>query len=211
MKRTAPVAATCVLLLAASACSHDDEPASKATTSTRPEKPSAAAEPTKAGTPDVKPLGASVRTDGAADPIEGNGGGVLQITPTSVIYMKSTGYDEPENGQFLVVTVKEKAMTAAPASEEAPMGGGGWSYIAPDGQAVSTLTGNATNVVPDGFEGGGAIDPGTYQWKSTVFDIGLKQAGGTLSYKDGAGEVYRWKTPASTTGPEASKVEASLK
>ncbi|MGW3486543.1 hypothetical protein [Streptomyces sp. NPDC001054] len=211
MKRTAPVAATCLLLLAASACSSNDEPASKATASTRPEKPAAAAEPTKAATPDVKPLGASVRTDGAADPIEGSGGGVLQVTPTSVIYMKSTGYDEPENGQFLVVTVKEKAMTAAPASEEVPMGGGGWSYIAPDGQSISTLTGNATNVTPDGFEGGGAVDPGTYQWTSTAFDIDPKQAGGTLAYKDGAGKVYRWKTPATSSGPEVAKVEASLK
>lgn len=212
MNRIAAATAACALALGVAACSHTEHPG-KAIGKTH-QKPAAAPAATKASppaTPALNQLGTAVQTDGAADPVEGSGGGVLQITPTSAIYMAKTFSDKPANGQFLIVTVKDKAMAAVAAAEEAPMGGGGWTYVAPDGQAITTLSGNATNVVPDGFEGGGSVDPGTYQWSSDVFDISPKQAGGTLSYKDGTGKVYRWKVPATTTGPEAAKVQASLK
>lgn len=213
--RTTTAAITAVLAISLVGCSSDDSPSPGTTTAKPTVKPptpspsSTVAPPSPTPTPTIasgQPLGTSVQTDGDAA-----GGGVLEITPTSVIYLAKTFSDKPANGQFLVVTVKDKAMTAAPASETAPMGGGGWTYIAPDGQAISTLSGNATSVVPDGFEGGGAVEPGTFQWSSNAFDISPKQAGGTILYKDGSGKSTRWKVPATTTGPEAAKVQASLK
>jgi hypothetical protein len=60
-------------------------------------------------------------------------------------------------------------------------------------------------VVPDGFSGGGSVEPGTFQWDSAAFDITPAQAGGTLLYKDGGGRVTRWALPKTTTGPEAER------
>jgi len=66
------------------------------------------------------------------------------------------------------------------AAESAPIENGGWEWVAPDGQAVDTLSGNATNVTPDGYDGGGTVKSGTYQWRSVAFDITSAQQGGTL-------------------------------
>lgn len=38
-----------------------------------------------------------------------------------------------------------------------------------------------------------------------VFDIAAAERGGTLIYVDGAGTVFRWKIPASNSGPLAQE------
>lgn len=154
-------------------------------------------------------LGQSASTAGDPHPIDGPGGGVLEITPTSVIYLKKTHFDEvPSNGRFVVITMKVRPMTAAPAAEMAPANGGGWTYIAPDGQAIGFGDGTSMGA-PQGFNGGGVIEPGTYQWDSESFDIDPSQVGGALMYKDGDGNTYRWKLPATDQGPQVAKVKKS--
>jgi hypothetical protein len=151
-------------------------------------------------------LGSAVQTDG-----DQSTGGVLELTPTSVIYVTKTFDAKPANGEFVTVTIKARAMTAVAASETVPAGNGGWTYVAPDGQAISTLDGNVDDVTIDGFNSGATVDPGTYHWDAETFDIAPSQVGGTLSYKDGSDHITRWKLPATTTGPQATKVEAALK
>ncbi|MEV5770097.1 hypothetical protein AB0L49_02335 [Streptomyces antimycoticus] len=80
----------------------------------------------------------------------------------------------------------------------------------PDGQAVDTLSGNATNVSPDGYTSGGTVKPGTYQQRAVAFDITTAQQGGTLTYTDGDGATWRWTMPAKDTGPELAKLKAAL-
>ncbi|MGY1435239.1 hypothetical protein [Streptomyces reniochalinae] len=58
-----------------------------------------------------------------------------------------------------VVTVKAKATGAVGASEEAPAGGGGWKWAAPNGQASGTLLYT---------DGAGT----TYRWKMPRTDSG---------------------------------------
>lgn len=195
------ITATAIAALTLTACggkNHADNHAEP----THSTKTTPTTTPTTAG--DHK-LGDTVPTDG--DP---STGGVLDITPTSIIYLTKTDTDSPANGRFVIITTKVKAMTAAPAAETSPADGGGWTYIAPDGQAISTMDGNATSVTPDGFNGGGTIDPGTYQWDSESFDIAPAQVGGTLSYKDGSGHITRWTLPATNTGPQVGQVTKAL-
>ncbi|RCG21763.1 hypothetical protein DQ392_08630 [Streptomyces reniochalinae] len=143
--------------------------------------------------------------------IGGDGTGELEITPTSVVYVDKATGETPDNDLFAVVTVKDKASNAVDASEEAPAGGGGWKWAAPNGQAIGDGDGNAAfNVVPEGFNGGGDIAAGTWAWDSAVFDISEAQRGGTLLYTDGAGTTYRWTMPKTDTGPEVVKLKKGL-
>lgn len=50
--------------------------------------------------------------------------------------------------------------------------------MASDGEAVDTLSGNTATVTPDGYGGGGAIQPGTFEWRAVSFDLSKAQQGG---------------------------------
>lgn len=205
-QRIAVAVLAAAVLLSLSACSSGDDRAAPQPSAATPKATTVATAPATTAAGTANELGKAVQTDG-----DQSTGGVLELTPTSVIYLAKTAFDVPTNGLYAVITVKAKSMTAVSAQEAAPISGGGWTYIAPDGQAITTLSGNATNVVPNGFEGGGAVEQGTFQWESEAFDITPAQAGGTLSYKDGNGHVSHWKLPKTTSGPEVAKVEKSLK
>lgn len=155
-------------------------------------------------------LGQPARTDGATHPAVGTGGGVLELTPTSVVYAKSATGATPKGGLFAVVAIKARSMTAVAAAETAPITGGGWQWIAPDGQAISTMAGSANNVTPDGFMASGPVQPGTYVLTSAAFDISAAQKGGTLMYTDGSGNVFRWRIPAADSGPQAGQLKSAL-
>lgn len=156
-------------------------------------------------------LGKAARTEGAQTPVGGPGGGTLEITPTTVVYSRDGIGETPENGEFAVVTLKEKPLSDHAVAESAPMEGGGWKWIAPDGQAVDEGNGTSFNVVPETYSGGGAIQPGSWAWDVAAFDLSEAQRGGTLLYTDGAGVSYRWKMPAEDAGPEVGKLKAELK
>ncbi len=142
----------------------------------------------------------------------GDGGtGVLQITPDTVVFTKEGGGETAANGVFVVVTMKDKAMTAVAADEPAPIGGGGWKWMAPDGEMVDTQVGNAFNVVMDKFNNADPVQPGAWQWRSQVFDLTPAQAkGGTLIYIDGAEKAFRWEMPSTDSGPGVAEVKKQL-
>jgi hypothetical protein len=125
-----------------------------------------------------RPLGKAAETIGSPSPVSGPGGGVLEILPTSVVYVtKGTG-QEPARDLFGVVAYKAKSTKAVAAAESAPIEGGGWKWVASDGEAVDTLSGNTATVTPDGYGGGGAIQPGTFEWRAVSFDLSKAQQGG---------------------------------
>ncbi|MGW7087491.1 hypothetical protein ACWGH2_28900 [Streptomyces sp. NPDC054871] len=142
----------------------------------------------------------------------GDGGvGVLQITPDTVVYVKKSGTETAKNGVFVVVTMKDKAMTGAPADEVAPISGGGWSWIAPDGESVGFDSGNSSSIVIDKYNNADPVQPGTYQWRLQAFDLTPAQAkGGTLIYVDGEEAAHRWKIPAADSGPHVAELKKQL-
>ncbi|MFF5703381.1 hypothetical protein ACFY7H_12870 [Streptomyces sp. NPDC012794] len=119
-------------------------------------------------------------------------------------------FDKPTREQFAFITFKARPTTAVAAAQAAPAGGGGWSWIAPDGQAIEQGNGEAYNVVAKSFNAGGPIQPGSWVWDAAVFDLAKAQAGGTLVYTDGAGAAFRWKVPAQDSGPEVAQVKKEL-
>lgn len=146
-----------------------------------------------------------------AETIGDGGTGVLQVTPDTVVYVKEGSGEKSEYGTFAVVTMKVKAMTGAPAEQTAPITGDGWKWIAPDGESVGFDSGNSTGITMDKYNSGGAIQPGTYEWDSEAFDLTAAQAkGGTLLYTDGDGTAYRWKIPATDSGPRVAEVKKQL-
>lgn len=142
----------------------------------------------------------------------GDGGtGVLQITPDTVVFTKKGGGETAENGLFVVVTMKDKAVTAAAADEPAPIGGGGWKWMAADGETITTQVGNAFNVVMDKYNNADPVQPGAYQWRAQVFDLTEAQAkGGTLIYIDGAEKAFRWEMPSTDSGPNVAGLKKQL-
>jgi hypothetical protein len=150
---------------------------------------------------------------GKASPTTGDEGtGVLEMTPTTVVYSTDGAGNEPEHDTFAVVTVKQRPTTAVAAAEVPPISGGGWQWIAPDGQAVDSGDGASFNVVMEGFNAGGPVQPGSFVWDAVVFDLTLAQAkGGVLVYVDGEGAAHRWKVPAGDTGPQVAEVKKLLK
>jgi hypothetical protein len=142
----------------------------------------------------------------------GDGGaGVLQITPDTVVFTKEASGEKAANGVFVVVTMKDKAMTAVAADEPAPISGGGWKWMAPDGEMVAFDTGNSSNVTMDKYNNADPVQPGSYQWRSQVFDLTAAQAkGGTLIYIDGAEKAFRWEMPSTDTGPNVAEVKKQL-
>lgn len=155
-------------------------------------------------------LGAPAQTDGAEHPINGTGGGVLELTPTTVVYTTTGTGQKPVNGLFVTVAYKARSVTAVAAAESPPVDGGGWQWIAPDGQAINALSGNTSSVTPDGYTGVGPVQPGSFRVDATTIDISEAQRGGILVYTDGTHHAFRWKIPAQDTGPEAAKLKKAL-
>ncbi|CAL9665981.1 hypothetical protein SUDANB1_07214 [Streptomyces sp. enrichment culture] len=203
--RVRATAATAALLLAAlTACGGGDDSDNSSKPSAAPtSEPAPGAEPTTAET-DLK-LGESARTTGDG------GAGVLEITPDTIVFTKEGGSETAENGMFAVVTMKDKAMTAVAADEPAPISGGGWKWMAADGEMVDTQVGNAFNVTMDKYNNADPVQPGAYQWRSQVFDLTPAQAkGGTLIYIDGEEKAHRWEMPSTDSGPNVAEVEKQL-
>lgn len=196
--------AVLVLCLPLAACSSGGD------SSKPPTKTSGAAEPAAPTPPSTLALGGAAQTDGAEHPVNGTGGGVLEITPTTVVYTTAGSGQKPANGLFVTVAYKARSMTAVAAAQAAPIEGGGWQWIAPDGQAVDSLRGNATSVTPEGFTGAGPVQPGSFQWRSITVDITEAQRGGNIVYIDGTHHAFRWKLPAQDSGPEAAKLKKAL-
>ena len=142
----------------------------------------------------------------------GDGGtGVLQITPDTVVFTKKGGSETAVNGVFVVVTTKDKAMTAVAADEPAPISGGGWKWMAADGEMIDVGGGNAFNVVMDKYNNADPVQPGAWQWRAQVFDLTPAQAkGGTLIFIDGEEKAFRWEMPSTDSGPNVAEVKKQL-
>lgn len=149
-------------------------------------------------------LGEPARTVGAGTI------GILEITPTTVVYGGQGAGVSPQNGVFAVVVLTEKSMSANPADEE-PAPGGGWRWIGPDGTPVAAGNGNAGKVALDGYPASGAVEPDDTAVRARVFDLTPAQAkGGKAVYTDGTGAEYEWELPAGDTGPEVADIKAKL-
>jgi hypothetical protein len=142
----------------------------------------------------------------------GDGGtGVLEITPDTIVFTKEASGEAAANGVFAVVTMKDKAMTAVAADEPAPIMGGGWKWMAPDGEMVAFDSGNSSNVTMDKYNNADPVQPGSYQWRSQAFDLTPAQAkGGTLIYIDGEEKAFRWDMPSTDSGPSIAEVKKQL-
>jgi hypothetical protein len=166
------------------------------------------------GTTGAKTLtwGKTAKTVGAQTPADGGpGGGDLEVTPTTVVYAKTAMGNTSANGTYAIITVKDKATGSNAAAESAPIEGGGWQWIAPDGQALDEGENDASSITPNGFTGGGTIKAGTWHWDSIAFDLTAAQAhGGTIAYTDGAGGVFKWKVPTKDSGPEVAAVKKGM-
>lgn len=139
------------------------------------------------------------------------GTGVLEMTPTSVVFVRESDGNSPAKDVFVVVTVKKRPTTAAPAEESSPMGSGGWQWKAPDGQALNEGDGESYNVVLSDFNTSGTIQPGSFVWDAEAFDLTAAQAkGGTLVYVDGEGTAHHWKMPEQDSGPQVAEVKKDL-
>lgn len=200
VRTTAATAAILLAVLTSCGDSGEKEPVEKP-----PTKASSSKHPDGGDTEETLKLGDPAQTIGD------EGVGVLEITPDTVVYAKQDGDEKAANGVFAVVTMKDRAMTGTAADEVAPISGGGWSWIAPDGEAIGFGSGNSTNVVLDKYNNSDPVQPGTYQWRSQVFDLSPAQAkGGTLLYTDGDGTAHRWKMPSTDTGPNVTEVKKEL-
>ncbi|WP_329376260.1 hypothetical protein [Streptomyces sp. NBC_01483] len=156
-------------------------------------------------------LGKTAQTIGAQFPADGGpGGGALEVTPTTVVYAKTAMGNTAANGVYAIITVKDRAPNAVAAAESAPIEGGGWQWIAPDGQALDEGENDASSITPNGFTGGGMVQVGTYHWRTIAFDLAEAQRGGTIAYTDGEGTVFRWKVPAADSGPELAALKKGM-
>ncbi|WP_432180463.1 hypothetical protein [Streptomyces sp. NBC_00063] len=138
------------------------------------------------------------------------GGGTLEVTPTTITYQAKAMGSTSVNGLFAIITVKDKAVGNSAAAESAPAGGGGWQWIAPDGQALDEGENEASSVTPQGFTGGGKVQAGSWAWRTIAFDISKEQRGGTLVYVDGTGQSFQWKAPAKETGAELAALKKGM-
>jgi len=197
--RSAAVAA--MLLAALTACGGGDDKAE-----TKPSAVEAApSEESPAAPEQGMKLGSPARTAGDG------GTGVLEITPDTVVFTEEGGGEASENGVFVVVTMKDKAMTAVAADEPAPITGGGWKWMAADGEMVGWDSGNSSGVVMDKYNNADPVQPGAWQWRSQVFDLTEEQAkGGTLIYIDGEEKAHRWEMPSEDSGPNVAEVRRQL-
>ncbi|MEU9337228.1 hypothetical protein AB0D49_29390 [Streptomyces sp. NPDC048290] len=152
----------------------------------------------------VGDLGEPARTVGAGTI------GILEITPTTVVYGAQGGGVAPQNGVFAVVVLTETSLSANPADEE-PAPGGGWQWVGADGSVVAAGGGSAGQVSLDGYPASGAIQPDDTAVRARVFDLTPAQAkGGRLVYTDGTEAEHEWELPGTDTGPEVADVKAKL-
>lgn len=155
-------------------------------------------------------IGQAATTTGALNPVVGPGGGTLEITPIAVVYHPKSISETPKNGLFLTVGFKQRSISGSPVMT-APLTGGGWQYIAPDGEAFEQGNGNGFNVTPSSFNGGGTpLQPGSFNRAAKTWDISEQQRGGMISYTDGTGVEYRWRLPAQDAGAEVAKLKTDL-
>ncbi|KOU54579.1 hypothetical protein [Streptomyces sp. WM6378] len=141
--------------------------------------------------------------------------GILEITPTTVVYTKEGDGTTSRFGTFAVITTKDASLTANAADEEPASANGtkgGWRWIAANGQSVAEGNGTAYKVLVTGYSGVGKIEPGTYQMRSEVFDLTPEQAkgGGTLVYTDATKSENRWTIPPVDSGPQVADVKKRL-
>ncbi|GHJ04840.1 hypothetical protein TPA0906_67050 [Streptomyces olivaceus] len=199
-------AATAALLLAAAltACSGSDEEPSASPETSPPSAP--ASSEAAAGQVEASPkFGTPAQTAGDG------GTGVLEITPDTVVFVKEGGGEKAANGVFAVVATKDKAVGDVAADEPAPISGGGWKWMASDGEMIDAGGGNAFNVVMDKYNNADPVQPGAYQWRAQVFDLTPAQGkGGTLIYIDGENKAHRWQMPSTDSGPHVAEVKAQL-
>ncbi len=107
--------------------------------------------------------------------------------------------------------MKDPAATGK-AAESAPIEGGGWQWVASDGQALDEGKNDASSIAPNGFTGGGSIPAGAWAWRTITFGLSKQQAiGGTIVYTDGAGQTFRWKVPARNGQPGSRKAAGSAR
>jgi hypothetical protein len=201
------VRSTVILAIAAitlTACSSAD---SKPSDKPAP-RPSSSAPATAPSQP--APAAATLQLGQAAETVGAGGTGRLEITPTSVVYSTGNSITKPTKATFAFVGYKARAVTAVAADQAAPIDGGGWSWVAPDGQAIAQGNGEAYNVTAESFNAGRTVQPGSYVLDGAVFDLDTVQAGGTLIYTDGEGKAYRWLMPTKDTGPEAAQIKKEL-
>lgn len=204
-RRTAPAVAVLLAALLAGCGSSEEpkdspEPAASQSTEHATEEP--AEEP---------PMEKTLELGESAETIGSGGQGALEVTPDTIVYATEGTGETPDNEVFAVVAIKLQPTNAVAAAQAAPIDGGGWSWVAPDGQAVGTGSGTAYNVTPDGYTAGGEIQPGTHEWTTAAFDLTAEQTkSGTLLYVDGAGTAYRWEMPDQDTGPQADKLKQAL-
>lgn len=203
--RTRATAATAALLLAAlTGCGNSDDSDDAAAN-----KPSVAATPSEDPSTGLvekgMKLGQSARTVGDG------GTGVLEITPDTIVFVKEATGETAENGVFVVVAMKAKAVTAVAADEVAPITGGGWKWMSPDGEMIGFDSGASTMVSTGKYQNAEPVQPGAWQWRSTVFDLTEAQAkGGTLIYVDGEDAAHRWEMPSQDSGPNVTDVKKEL-
>ncbi|MFF2848253.1 hypothetical protein ACFVT5_18315 [Streptomyces sp. NPDC058001] len=207
------VSLTAVTCLALTACEGDtddsvDTKPSPTSTATQP-KPSPTATATDAPAGDDSGPTAIGFTEPART-VGGKTVGILEITPTTVVYATKTGGATPQNGVFAIVVLSEKSMTANPADEEAAPDGG-WQWIGPDGKPVAPGGGSAGQVTLDGYVASGPIEPGATATRARIFDITPAQAQqGKLVYTDGTQAPHAWRVPSQDTGPQIADIKGKL-
>ncbi|MEU8548424.1 hypothetical protein AB0C81_15775 [Streptomyces roseoverticillatus] len=210
---------TAVGCLALTACNDDDAKSG----GTRPSQSATGKPATSPATPQSTvpsvptasgggPKGAALAFGESSRTVGAGTVGILEITPATVVYVRAAGRVTPQHGTFAVVTLLEKSLSANPADEESPAKGGGWRWVAADGQSVPAGNGNAAKVVLEKYRHSGGIAPGASQVRAKVFDLTPAQAGGgTIVYTDGTKSDDRWKVPAVDTGPQVAEVKQQLK
>lgn len=205
MRARATAATVAMLLAALTACGGGgDEPSSEAKASA-PAEAAPSKEPAPGTVEKGMKLGTPARTTGDGST------GVLEITPDTIVFVKEATGETAENGMFAVVAMKDKAMTAIAADEPAPITGGGWKWMAPDGEMIGFDSGNSTNVTPGKYSNADPVQPGAWQWRSQVFDLTPEQAeGGTLIYIDGEEKAHRWEMPSEDSGPNVADLKKHL-
>ncbi|MFJ6571189.1 hypothetical protein ACIQNU_27620 [Streptomyces sp. NPDC091292] len=204
-------AVTCLALTACENGTDDDggaKPSASPTTSQPAKQPSPTTTATDA--PAVDDSGpAAVGWNEPQRTVGGKTIGILEITPTTVVYATKGGAATPQNGVFAVVVLSEKSMSANAADEESAAGG--WQWIGPDGKPVTPGGGNAGQVTLDGYVASGPIEPGTTATRARIFDITPAQAQqGKLVYTDGTEAPFAWRPPAQDTGPQVADVKGKL-
>ncbi|WP_329126570.1 hypothetical protein [Streptomyces sp. NBC_01465] len=194
--------ATAVTCLALAGCDGSTGGTDSGNGPSTPE-PSATASPAPGGA--ALDLGTPARTVGAKTV------GILEITPMTVVHAAKSGEVTAEYGTFVVVTMRDKSLTANPADEETAAAGGGWKWVEPSGRTTAAGNGNAARVVLAKYNNHGPIQPGDSQLRAQVFDLTPAQAkNGSALYTDGTKAPYRWAIPAQDSGPDVAEVGQQL-